>query len=272
MTITNLRLMPRNLFDEAVISVTDSVTPVQSLQQSRRTRWRSATDQTQVIRGELPDYGFADGICIAHHNLTAGARWRLILREDDQESWDSGWLETVLYIPVDLFLPGVTPWMASYNDKLPVPMVVHWLPEPIPFRQFEIHLSPAAGETCVEASRIFLGQSFSPRLNMEYGCELTYEEQGEHRRSDAQGLWTIGRGVSRRFALDLNWLDAPERSQLALELVSQGIQQDLLISAYPGEGGVLELEHTLIAKRANPFASVHSGFDTFATRLEFIES
>lgn len=272
MTIENLKLIPRNLFDEAAITVTDSVTPVEALQQSRRTKWRSATSNEQIISGELPDYAYADGICIAHHNLTAGAQWRLRLLEDGAETYDSGWLETVLYIPVDLFLPGITPWMASYNDKLPVQVVMHWLPESVPFRQFAIHLRPGAGEDCIEAGRVFLGQSISPALNMEHGCELTYEEHAQHRRSDAGGLWTVGQGVSRKFTLDLNWLDAPERSQLALELVSQGIQQDLLVSAYPGEGGVLELEHTIIAKRGSGFSSPHIGFDQFTTQLEFLES
>lgn len=272
MAIENLKLIPRNLFDEAAITATDSVTPVEALQQSRRTKWRSATSNEQIISGELPDYAYADGICIAHHNLTAGAQWRLRLLEDGAETYDSGWLETVLYIPVDLFLPGITPWMSNYNDKLPVPVVAHWLPEFVGFQQFEILMRPPVGAPYIEAGRIFLGQSISPNLNMNYGCKLTYDEHGEHRRSDAQGLWTIGRGTSRRFTLDLDWLDKTERTELAMELVNPGIQQDLLISGYPGEGGALELEYTIIAKRSASFESPHIGFDQFTTSLEFLES
>lgn len=269
--MANVRLIVRNVFDEAVLNVTDSVTPIESTQQSRRTRWRSATDQIQVISGQLGDYAFADGIALAHHNLLAGAQWRLVLKDNSITVYDSAWLDTVLYIPAAVFLPGITPWMSSHNEKLPVQMCVHWF-ETLPFNRFELHLKPASNVAFSEIGRIFLGQSLSPNLNMDYGCQLSYIEHGEHRRSSANGLWTIGSGVSREFEMNLNHLDAEQRSSFALELVSQGIEKDLLISAYPERGDTLELEHTLIGKRKQSFISPHSGFDEWNTKLTFSET
>ncbi|MGH1461005.1 MAG: hypothetical protein ACRBB6_03105 [Neptuniibacter sp.] len=267
----NVRLIVRNIFDEAGLAVTDQVTPIESLQQSRRTKWRSATNSTQIITGTLSDYAFSDGIAIAHHNLLAGAQWKLILKEDGVVQYDSDWLDTVLYIPAANFLPGITPWMASYNEKLPVQMMVHWFDITL-CNEFEIHLKPEATETYVEVGRIFLGQAISPEFNMDFGCNLTYLEKGEHRESDAQGLWTIGKGVRRQFEMDFNLLDSNERSNLSLELVSKGIQQDILISGYPERGDVLELEHTLIGKRRDYFSSPHVDYDEWQTKLAFLET
>lgn len=267
----NVRLIVRNLIDESTLTVTDSATPIESVQQTRRTKWRSATNNTQVITGALANTAFANGISLAHHNLLAGAQWRIVLKKDAAIVYDSEWMGTVLYIPAGRFKPGVTPWMANYNSKLPVQMCVHWF-NTHAFNSYEIHLKPSPAADYSEVGRIFLGEAISPDINMNEGCELTYVERGKHRDSAAGGLWTIGKGVSRKFEFDLQYLDAIQRNELALELVSAGLESDLLISAYPGRGDVLELEHTIIGKRMDSFATTHVDYDEFRTRLGFIEA
>ncbi|UXZ55834.1 hypothetical protein LOS15_07390 [Halomonas sp. 7T] len=270
--MSNLRLIIDNVHDSAVLTATSEALSIAHTQRSGRSYpWRSVDTSTQVIEGTLASLTYLDAIVLYRHNLSAAATVRIEWLNDVGIVQDTGEQSAAELIPPPLLRLGVDPWGASYNDKIPVAVQPYWITPDFVTRYRITINDPANPDGYIQIGRIIAGLSFSPRYNFSYGVKLEWVEQVEHRRTEGGSLRSIGGGLARRLTLDLNHLSDADRTTLTTELVKRGQGADVFISAYPEQGGIKEIEHTLLARRDANYAHTHDFYNNWQSSLPFLE-
>lgn len=274
---SNLRILATNLHDTATLTATSEALPISNTQRSERSRvWRSTNLQTQEITATLPTGGYVDCIALARHNLGAEGRVQFQFFRGEYLVHDSGPMPTAMLLPAGVWRAGIDPWGATYNDQLPgeTALAIYWLGQPVAVDRYTCTIESVVDdpEAYFEIGRIFSGLSFSPSVNMNWGGSVRWVDTSEHVRTEAGSLRTVGaHGLHRIFSLQLDWLSEIDRQRLVTELARAGKGQDLLVSLYPQSGGLKELEHTLVCRRATDVAHTHSHFQNWKSTFEFEE-
>lgn len=273
--MSNLRILAANLHDTATLTATSEAMPVAYTQRSERSYvWRSIDLEQQVIEGVLPIGGFVDCLAFDRTNLGGTGTVQIELFSGANSVYDSGQVSTALLIPVGVWRPGIDSWGATYNDQMPggSTLGVHWLPEPKAIDRYQLTFNSTGPDSWIEIGRIFVGLSFSPDVNMNWSPAVDWLESVEQRQTEGGSLRSIGGGEPRRkVSVQLDWLSESDRQRLVTQLVKVGLSADLLVSLYPGQGGLRELEHTMVCRRENSFSHKHSRLNNWQTSLSFLE-
>jgi len=276
----NLRILATNLHDTATLTATSEAMPITNTQVSSRPYvWRSVDLQNQQLDSILQGGGYIDCIALAQHNLGALGEIRIeffkgSFAEVDRVK-DSEPMPTAMLVPLNAWRVGIDPWGATYNERLPggSSLIIYWLDQPIAADRYRITLTNSdTSAGYFEIGRIFAGLSSSPEINMNWNPGLTWSENIDHMKTEGGSLRSVGRREPRRVAsIKLDWLSEADRNRLLTELVSVGKAADLLISLYPEQGGLRELEHTMVCRRTNDFGHTYSHYNNWQTSLEFME-
>jgi hypothetical protein len=230
--------------------------------------------QSQVITASLAEIYFMDCIALTRHNLGSLGAVRIELLRQGEVIYDSGELSSALLIPAGQFTVGVDFWGATFNDQMPneSALVMHWLDTPLAVDSYRLTLTAQNPEGYLEVGRIFAGLSFSPSENFNRGVSVDWQESGEHVPTESGSLRTVGLGeLRRKFNLQLDWLNEVDRQQLVNQLVKSGKGSDLLVSLYPGAGGMKELEHAMVCRRENNLSHQHNYLNNWQVPMVFIE-
>lgn len=269
------KLLAQNKHDTATLTVTNETLPVVNTQRSERSLiWRSSSTQAQVVTGKMSAAGNVDCCGVFRHNLGVAGQFRLELLYNNTVVYDSGTLATAQLIPAGVWRAGIDPWGATQNAKLPkeVDLLIHWLSTPVLADTYRITLKASAYQPTMDIGRLFLGESFQLTTNYSYNPVLNWIENTEHKPTEGSSLRSVGGGEARRtLSFKLDWLSESDRQLLTLNLIKQGKSSDLLLSMFPEEGGVKELEHTLVCRRQNDFSHTHTSVNYWQTSLEFME-
>ncbi|WP_417594967.1 hypothetical protein [Oceanospirillum sp.] len=275
MAKNQLRILADNLHDTAVLTATSEALPIANTQRSERPMvWRSADLQTQVIEATLPTGGWVDCIALARHNLGGAGVLKIEFFNAGTQVGETITAPTALLIPAGLWRAGIDGWGASYNDEMPAgsPLGIHWLDTPVVIDSYRITLEGGGPDSYIEIGRIFVGLSFSPAVNFNWGLQVQWQENAEHIPTEGGSLRTVGGGDLRRsFALQLDWLNDADRVQLVTQLVRVGLGADLLVALYPKGNDLLQLEHTMVCRRESSFSHTHNHFQNWQASLQFIE-
>ena len=274
--MSNLRILANNLHDSAAVSVDSApAMPVEYTQDSVRSHvWRSVDQQVQVITATLSVAGFVDCVAIARHNLGASGVVKVELLIGEDVVHTSGDITMAMIVPAGVWRAGIDPWGATYNERMPggSELGIYWLPGPLRADGYRITISGSNPDGYFEIGRIFSGLSFAPSVNMNWGCQVSWVESGEHVRTEGQSLRTVGGGdLWREFGVKLDWITEEDRQRLVTEVVRAGLGADLLVSLYPQSGGLKELEHTMICRRVQGFSHSHSHVGNWQASLDFRE-
>lgn len=270
-----LRILAENLHDTANLTVTSEAMPVSYTQRSERPLvWRSEDLQTQVLEATLPTGGLIDCVALARHNLGGVGVIKVEILSGNEVVHSSGDVSTALLIPAGLWQAGIDSWGASYNDRMPgnSALGIYWLPAPKVADGYRLTISSGVTSGYIEIGRIFVGMSFSPAVNMNWGCTVEWQENAQHIATEGGSLRTVGAGdLRRKFSFQLDWLDETDRQKLITQLVKVGPESDLLVALYPESGGLKELEHTMICRRDGALSHTHSHFNNWKASLAFTE-
>lgn len=275
--MTQMRILARNLHDVATLTATSEAMPVAYTQRSERPMvWRSANITDQRIEATLFAAEYINCIALSRHNLGDDGLVRIELLNAGQVVHDSGATSTQVLIPAGIWRAGIDPWGATYNDQLPGGSHpgIYWLPEPVAADSYRLTLSRTAGESgdYFEIGRIFSGLSFSPSVNMSWGAKVEWQDGSEHIPTEGGSLRTMGAGhLRRRFDIQLDWLAESDRQSLIAQLQRAGLSTDLLVSLYPGRGGWLEFESTMVCRRVNTLMHTHNHLNNWQLPLSFLE-
>lgn len=149
----------------------------------------------------------------------------------------------------------------------------HWLPVQRFALGVAIDISdPDNLQGYIEASRLVMGEYWSPINNPDYGASMTIMDASTHYRTDSGDLCTEIGTRARKMPLQLSGLPAADRTALADILRRNGMSGVMLISLFP-ESLDLELErdHTIFGKLSSVSSMSMPYCDAYSVPLEIEE-
>lgn len=254
----NVRLIAPNVFDLATLTDSPAMLatlPVENLQDAARARVARSDGlpATQYIRGDWTASQACSGFALWRHNLTGAATLRLKLWAGAGQTgtllYDSG---AVALGDVNLwgeFTWGVDTWGGWLFQDWPVAAAIMWFAS-VSALSFELAIvDPANTAGYMQASRIYLGQYFSPSdKNFNFGGKMRWEDESTQERTDGGSLRTDTREPYRVFRFLMATLIEADRAALSEILRVNGKSLDMFLSMYPEDGGTKERDYSAAVK------------------------
>lgn len=252
----SIRIVTANLSDQAALSSAHFVStlPVGNLQVEGRAKVARTTNATgtKTINGDLASPALVGACVLYGHNLTSQATWRLRLWDGAGQTgtvvYDSTTVPATSAIGWGQFGWGAVPWGASVFTGWGSAFSVLWFAT-VGALSFRLDITDASNPAgYLQAKRLLLGPYFEPAVNVDLGMQLYWEEASVQRRTQASSLRTDPGPRYRVLNAYLGQLSDSERA-VALETLRQiGMRTETFISIYPGAGGSLERDHSLLGK------------------------
>lgn len=271
----NLRIIFDNAHDAATLTATSEASDnllIENTQRPGRSYvWRSLDTEPQVITASFNSPTAINAVVIYQHNLTALGRVRIEYLLDSRVVFDSGNLIASELIPLGVWRAGVDPWGGDDLTELPNVQLSVWTPDRF-VDSYRITIDDSSNPAgFIQVARIVAGPAYSPVFNASYNPKLDWVDSAEHKRTESGSINTINGNVYRRLTIDLDYLDALDRSKLTRQVLKRGKGADLYISLFPEMGGMTEAEHEFLARRENDYGHTHNYFNNWQNQLVFIE-
>jgi len=259
----NMRIMHINALDAALnlTSVPACVTtmPIENLKYPERGKAARVVGVTSwTITGEV--LGTLSGMTLVGHNLTGGATVRLYLYSNAAgtvQIYDS----TALAIgtrqawgnpagsPNGGLAWGVLPWMSTGQIPGTPEYFSHWFTAIANAAAFKIVITDTNNaDGYLQIGRIYLGNYWSPRLNVGNGLSMEWRESSTTTRTDGGSLRTEGYMPYRAFSFSLDGMIESDRAEFSEIVRRVGKRVDFLISFYPTLGGNAERDYLAAVK------------------------
>lgn len=252
----SIRIVTSNVSDAAALTSTDFTVglPVSNLQLEGRARVARTANAagTKVINGDLAGVSMLGACVLYNHNLTSQATWRLrvwdAVGQTGNVVYDSTTVAALPALGWGDFQWGAVPWGASVFTGWGAAFSVLWFPAVLG-RSFRLEVTDAANaDGYLQAKRLLLGPYFEPLVNVDYGLQLYWEDNSVQRRTQGGSLRTDVRTRYRVLRAQLGYLSDSERA-VAVETLRQiGLRTETFVSVFPGAGGALERDHSLLGK------------------------
>lgn len=237
--------------------------------------WRStataATLTADWVTGEA-----VGGVALPHTNLTQAATIRVRLYSDGGVTllYDSGAMPACPAAPIKLRgrAAGSTGVNAfAYGGGAAARL---WFPQVSGIKRAVVDLSDAGNSSgYIEASRLVIGDYWSPAYNADVGVSLTPKDESTHTRTDASDLITSIGTRSREMSLTLSNMHEVDRAALISIVRGNGKSVPMLFSLFP-EYPVPELErdHEIYCKLSDISAMTIQYFDGYSAPLVLDEA
>lgn len=252
-----LRILSPNLFDAAALTDSPAMAatlPIGNLQDAARARVARTVGlpAIQYLRGDWAAAVACNGFVLWRHNLSGAATLRFRLYAGPAQTgallYDSGPVKMGNIIPYGEIIYGTDVYGAWLFNAWPVACTILWFASVLA-GSFELALSdPANPAGYMQASRIFLGQYFSPGDNFSYGAKMRWEDDSTQERTDGGSLRTDTREPYRVLRLALDFLTEADRAALAEILRANGKSKDLFVSMHPGDSGTKLRDYSVAVK------------------------
>jgi hypothetical protein len=246
----NLRFVPVNCADAAILTASSAALPVTNLQAPGRTIvWRAAGTSASLI-ATFPVPVTIDAVGLMTSNLTADAFWRIRFFGDvGQTLYDSA--SVLACPPKDI---SEVDW--GYEDMGVnafafglAAQSTHWTPKRYVVNAVQIDIDdPTNPAGYIEASRLIIGAKWSPTTNIDWGANFSWEERGLQRRAEDGSLLSEAGAKFRKFSFGLDFLSEAERGAFAEMARRLGTSKDFLVSVYPGAGNFRAEHYCFVAK------------------------
>lgn len=277
----NLKLLLENVLDRATLSASPalvSTLPATNLQISRRdalARSTSAADQTILAVWSAAQV--IDSLCLWGHNLTIHGTWRVRLYASADGTgtplYDSGAAPALPRKALGELRWGVDPLGAVWTSAGGTPHAALWLSAPVlGVFSARLELSDATHPAgYLEAQRLYLGQAFCPTVNLNWGAELSYQDESTFIRSARGSLFVESGPRYRQLSLTLDELSDAEVMQLGAAVSAAGKAADALVAVYPDAPVSRRGQYTLAARLSELPRFTHTRIHTSSTTLAFTE-
>lgn len=248
-------MLIHNHFESAVLTAGSGTTfisslPINNLKTRQRSRIaRSSTPNSVVVNGSLTEAKIFTACVLWRHNLPASARWKLeLFAEADQQGvvTDLGWQDALELKGWGEFNWGVDVWGATVFEDRPVKFSSKWF-APIVAKSFRITIE--AGEAdYVDLTKIYLGQHIEPSANFSWGHSLAWSSTAKSRYTAGGSIVGRHREPNRILDFKLDYLSETDRPVFLEMNRKVGKTKDIFISAYPEQGGQLEIDYSFAGK------------------------
>lgn len=275
----NLRLVSTNAVDTATLTSSDftATLPVTNLQLEGRARVARTTNATgtKTINGNFSGTTLCSALVLYGHNLSGTATWRLRLYSGTNQTgtvvYDSTTLQPQTVVGWGAFQWGVESWGSYIFRDWEQPFYSLFFTDTyaLSFRLELVDTVNPAGY--LQASRLIIGRYLTPYFNASYGLSLYWDTSSVQRRTLGGSVRTDRRATYRRLRFDLEALAAGERA-LWLDLArSVSLHREMFVSVYPGLGGELERDHSMLCKFGQVPSSSLPMPERWTMQFEFVE-
>lgn len=277
--MSNMRIVTSNVSDSATLSSGDfaATLPVGNLQLEGRARVARTTNATgtKTVNGDLAAAAVVGACVLYNHNLTSAATWRLRLWSGVGQTGtlmhDSGTVGALPALGWGEFGWGAVPWGASVFYGWGAAFSVLWIPA-VGARSFRVEITDAANPAgYLQAKRLLVGPYFEPAVNVSYGLQLYWEDNSTQRRTQGGSLRTDARVRFRRLKGELDHLTTAERAVAVETLHQVALRAETFISVFPGYGGALERDYSLLGKFTAMPQFTHGQVASHSAQLAFEE-
>lgn len=277
--MANLRIVPTNAVDTATLTSADftATLPVTNLQLEGRARVARTTNATgtKTINGNFAGTTLCSALVLYGHNLSGTATWRLRLYAGTNQTgtvtYDSTTLTPQTVVGWGAFQWGVESWGSYIFRDWEQPFYSLFFADTYAL-SFKLELTDSLNPAgYLQAGRLIMGRYLSPYYNASYGLSLSWDTTSQQRRTLGGSVRTDRRATFRRLSFDLEALAAGERA-LWLDLArSMSLHKEMFVSVYPGVGGELERDHSILCKFGQVPSSVLPMPDRWSMKFEFVE-
>lgn len=250
------RIIPVNLFDQAVLSSSIApypTTPLANLQNPRRARiarWPAASG-TQSIKGTWNGQGFQiGGVSMDRFNLEPSALWRF--RAWANADWtgtllcDTGNLAPYNAAALGSFTWGRDPLGSNiFDGYLGYKYAIAWFNH-VTVASFQIDITDSGNSwQYIDLSRVVLGDYIETSFNASFNAQAGWKTKTEQDENDGGSLFSNRRLPRRAITGSLEFLTPTERQAIYdfTRYVEKG--KAFLITFQAGEGAGLERDFTI---------------------------
>lgn len=275
----SLRIVTPYTSDAAVLSSSDfsATLPVGNLQVEGRGRVARTTNATgnKTILGNFTGVSVISSLVLYNHNFTSQATWRLELYDGANQTgtrvYDSGTLSALPAVGWGEFQWGLLPWGGSVFTGWGSAFSVMWF-SAVGALSFRLTINDAANAAgYIQAKRLLIGSYFEPLVNIEYGMDLSWQDNSEQFRTQGGSIRTDNRVLYRALKGKLPALTPGERATY-MDMVRQvALRSEVFISVFPTLGGALERDHAMLGKFTNMPNVAHREYNSYQSDLTFEE-
>lgn len=255
--LKNFRLISVNAWDKATLALAQGTEdPAQPLSHSQRYNnsrvFRSTAPGTLVINFNFSKFMHLSGLAFWRHNLTSDARVRLELFGDENQTGpnlhDSGDLEVIAPKTLGDLDFGKEPLGATVFADWSKSASAFWF-ENVTCKSGRLTITDTANpEGFLEIGRIYLGDTFSPSVNVDLGHSLKWDTQGDALQTAGGTYHTLESAANRVLKFNLSHLSEEDRakfSDLSRVLLNH---KDFFVSLRPLAGGNTTRDYAFAAK------------------------
>lgn len=297
--MANLRVIYNNLIDLGGTSLTassqfsTSTTPVLNLENDLRGRvWRSATSSTTTVKTMLlatfSTVKPVTGIVLVNTNHTPAAT--ITVRgytgtpptlggtvdtptiTGGTLAWTSDVILCAKPAPDDDFSWGGQDLNAYHSGE--TNYSVAWLPTTnAQVSTIVIEMNDTGAGTYMQASRLIVGNYWSPKYNTGYDMTLDYKDMSKSERTESGALIT---NVGSRYAVmkfDLEWMETKDRIELNRLNRVKGTSGSIFVSLFPDQSDDVTLEqlYQIYGRLTNTVSISHPMYSFYSSQMEIEE-
>lgn len=175
------------------------------------------------------------------HNLSGAASVRYQLYLHDAEVYDTGAIAVGHIIPAGLWRAGIHKIGATWDDQLEARVAEVFLPSTYYADQVVITISdPLNTDGRLMITRIPVGCTSTLSANFNWGAEICWNNSTEQYKTVGGGMDIEPGELYRQLKLSFGFLSSTDRQHLHVNF-SRCKQRPVFVSAYPAEGGGLEM-------------------------------
>lgn len=269
MAANNLRIIYKNLVDTATVtaSTTAGITNAANLKvDSKSLVWRS-TGSTATLTVTLSTSSTINGIVLPFTNLGPTATITVTL----SNGYTTGAVLCAPYSGTELWNPASIPTGTSTYSYGGGTYARVWFPRQTSITTVTIAINNIAGY--IEASRLIIGEYWSPTYNTSYGLSAQIQDLSSHQRSESGDLITNRGTIHNTMNFTLDYLNVTDRVQLISLLKNNGMYRPIFISLFPdnSEDWTKEQAHQIYGKLTQLSSITHPVMSFYSSSIDIEE-
>jgi len=280
MATDRFKMLVNNYYDEAALTLqtgteAGEMTLSNTQVYGNEMRFVSTDINEVVITGDFTIAKLISGFVLYRHNLSASATFRLEIFDDVNQAgntvYDSGNVSAVQQRAYDEWDWRIEKLVSSPFDNWSVKFSQAWFYEVFGL-SFRITVNDPSNEDGeIEITRIYMGRTFSPSRNFDWGQKTQIKSNSNQVRTDGASLYTKVRKKFRilDFSVILSDIDRVAFFNATEHL---GLDLDFFITLYPNTGKQQEMESALAGKFKVIPSLVNEGYDRNATTAQIEEA
>ena len=274
MAQNNLRVIYQNWADTSTVTASSTMTGTGAFNLKKDTKslvWRSNSVLIASLTVNFGATRYINGVVLPFTNLTSAATMLVTVTGGD--SYNTGAVLACPYAASDTWDSTYLPVGANMYSYGAGNTARVWFPRAQGTGVTILISDLLNPDDYLEASRLVIGDYWSPKFNTGYGMSVTPQDLSSNTRTEAGNLVTT-RGIRfKTMQFDLSWLAPEDRTVFLRILKSNGLAKPLLVSLFPDctEDYDKEQTYQIYGKLSQLSDISHPMFGIYSSNIELEE-